>query len=74
MFDNKELIKSASVKQRADKIEEVLVAIFSQEDEEELKNFAKKYQLDLNALQSSEDYFLDEKGDTIYRWCLKFSK
>ncbi|MDA9818249.1 hypothetical protein N9C35_04330 [Flavobacteriaceae bacterium] len=74
MFDNKELIKSTSIKQRADKIEKELIDIFDQEDEEELNSFAKKYNLDLNTLKSSGDYFLDEKGDTIYRWCLKFSK
>lgn len=76
MFDNKELIKSTSVKQRADKISNELITVFSQESNssEELKSFAKKYNLDLNVLQNSQDYFLDDKGDTIYRWCLKFSK
>jgi hypothetical protein len=76
MFDNKELIKSTSVKQRADKISNELITVFSQESDnsEKLKTFAKKYNLDLNTLQSSQDYFLDDKGDTIYRWCLKFSK
>ena len=72
MFDNKKLIKSTSTKQRADRIEEILITIFSEEDEEELKKFAEKYNLDFNILQNSKTYILSEKGDTIYRWCLKF--
>ena len=74
MFDNKELIKSTSTKQRADKIEKELVIVFDKESEEELKNFAQKYHLDFEILKNSKDYFLDEKSETIYRWCLKFSK
>jgi preprotein translocase subunit SecD len=74
MFENKELIKSTSTKQRADKIEKELVRIFDKEDNEELKIFSQKYNLDFEVLQNSKDYFLDEKSETIYRWCLKFSK
>ena len=74
MFDNKELIKSTSTKQRADKIEKELVNIFDKKDDEELNNFAQKYNLDFEILQNSKNYFLDEKSETIYRWCLKFSK
>ena len=48
MFDNKELIKSTSIKQRADKIEKELVTIFSYENDEKLRNFAKKYNLEVN--------------------------
>ena len=72
MFDNKELIKSTSTKQRADKIEKELVTVFDKEDDEELKKFAQKYNLDFKVLQNSKDYFLDEKSETIYRWCLSF--
>ena len=74
MFDNKKLIKSTSIKQRADKIEKELVNIFDEDDEEKLQNFAQKYNLDFEILKYSKDYFLDEKSETIYRWCLKFSK
>ena len=74
MFDNRELIKSTSTKQRAEKIEKELVNIFDEDDEEKLQNFAQKYNLDFEILKYSKDYFLDEKSETIYRWCLKFSK
>jgi hypothetical protein len=74
LFENKELIKGVSVKQRADKISDLLINILNQEDEEKLQNFAKKYNLDPKILQNSKDYFSDSKGDTIYKWCLKFGK
>ena len=68
------MIKGVSVKQRADKISDLLINILNQEDEEKLQNFAKKYNLDTKILQNSKDYFSDSKGDTIYKWCLKFGK
>jgi hypothetical protein len=79
MFNNRELIKGISTKQRADKISKELTTVFYQESdnynkEQLINNFAKKYHLDLNILKSSKDYFQDNKSDTIYRWCLKFSK
>lgn len=74
MFENTELIKSTTTKQRADKIERELVNIFDKDNEKELQNFAQKYNLDFDILQNAKDYFLDEKSETIYRWCLKLSK
>ena len=74
MFENTELIKATSIKQRADKIERALINIFDEDNEKELQNFAQKYGLDFEILQNSKDYFLDEKSETIYRWCLKLSK
>ncbi len=76
MFVNKS-IKSTTVQQKADKISGLLSSIYDknqQKQAEKISKFAKEYNIDHAHLSNSIDYFKDSKSETIYKWCLAFSK
>lgn len=80
MFENIVLIKGKSIKQRANKIHDLLAELFSVDDEDEnnledkIINFSNKYNINTESLEGSATYFLDDKSDRVYKWCLDFSK
>jgi len=75
MFLNHGLIKGKSMQQRANKINEAITDAFDDNEEpHKLANFAKKYNLDYQALSGARSYFLeDDKSRTVYDWCREFN-
>ncbi len=76
LFANK-LIKSKTVQQRADKISQLLSSVYDKNKDnqtQKISKFAKEYNIDHAHLTNTIDYFSDSKSETIYKWCLAFSK
>lgn len=71
MFAN-ENIKGKTVQQRANNLEKALLKAY--ESKESLLNLTKAYNLDFEELENAREYFQGNKGETIYKWCLKFDK
>jgi hypothetical protein len=74
LFNNKNLIKGKTIKQRSDNIcSKIMHAFNDKTDPNKLANFAREYNLDYEILSEAKEYFDEDKSETIYKWCRQFS-